>query len=587
MKGNWRGAIESAGERLRANPFSCLVLHFFRRFFTGDALSAEGDLRLGIGALLALLTLPGVFLPLFLLQKYSSFLRWLMGIRHFDYNSASIPDKYTLLTFTMVITGIVAVIKWDAIFPDRLDYSNLAPLPAGARRIFLAKFIALLLFVSLFAMALNAGSTILFPLVVMGNERSGGLWLRFVLAHVAATIAGSFFMFFFFAALMGLLMMFLPYRRFRQVSTGVQFVLVIALVMLLLFTPEIGAIVKVSSPGTASLLGWVPTVWFLGLYQQVFGRADAAFHALAARAVEGLTAAIGMSVFLFLFSYRRYFRRIPEMMETQSSGPGRIRRFASQTFARFALRGEFERACFFFAVKTLFRSQRHRLMMAGFTGLGLAIAVQDFASDWGGTARVGNHLPSAMLLSAPLAISFFLLSGLRFTFNVPTELRANWVFRMIPEEGGDEARRVARVMMLMFLLPIVVATLAVYSAFWGAQIGIAHTAIVLAASLVLVRMLLVGYRKIPFACSYATGRQNVGVALALYFLLFIFFSPSLAYLEYYAMSSPSVISLLALVVPPIAVWAGVHYYESEFVGEEKQLIFEDEPEPVVPSMELR
>ena len=118
--------------------------------------------------------------------------------------------------------------------------------------------------------------------------------------------------------------------------------------------------------------------------QQVFGRADAAFHALAARAVEGLTAAIGMSVFLFLFSYRRYFRRIPEMMETQSSGPGRIRRFASQTFARFALRGEFERACFFFAVKTLFRSQRHRLMMAGFTGLGLAIAVQDFASDRAG-----------------------------------------------------------------------------------------------------------------------------------------------------------------------------------------------------------
>jgi hypothetical protein len=587
MKRNWRDAIEAAYEWLHARPFPFLIFHFFSRFFAGDSVSSESDMRLGIGGILAFLAIPGAFLSILLFPKYSSLIRWMMGIRRFDFDTASIPDKYMMITLTMVITGIVAVIKWDALFPDRLDYANLAPLPIGARRLFLAKFIALLLFVSLFTLVLNAVSTIFFPLVVMADESSAGLWLRFAMAHVVATVAGSFFMFFLFAALMGLLMMFLPYRTFRQISTGVQFLLVIALVMLLLFTPEIGSLVTNASPITRARLGWLPTVWFLGLYQQIFGRADAAFHALASRAMGGLAAAMGISLVLYAASYGRYFRRSPEIMETQTSGPGRMKRFVARWFARLALRGAVENACFFFAVRALFRSQRQRLMLAGFVGLGLTIAIQGFASDWGAPARVAAHLPGAMMLSAPLAMAFFLLSGLRFAFNVPAELRANWVFRAILEDRGNQARRVAKALMLTFLTPVIIATLVIYATIWGARIGIVHTAIVLLASLLLTEVLLVGYRKIPFACSYTTGRQNVGVALVLYFLLFFFFSSGLAYLEYSALSSRSVISFLPLGGLPIAIWVGLRYYESEFESEDKTLLFEDEPAPIVASMDLR
>jgi hypothetical protein len=588
MKRAWREAVARGRERLRENVFGYLVIHFFERFFAGEFASAESDLRLGIGGILALIALPGAFLPLLLLYKYSSLLRWMEGQRHFDYNVASIPDKYMFLTFTMVVTGIVTVLKWDGLFPDRLDYANLAPLPTEVRRIFLAKFVALMLFVGLFILALNAASTILFPAVAMGDQGGNvGLLLRFVVAHAVACVAGSLFMFFFFFALVGLLLTVLPYRRFRQISTGVQFVSVIALVTLLFFTPEIEPLLTGTSRNARALLGWLPTVWFLGFYQQILGRADAVFHSLATRAVAVLTATVVASLGFYAASYGRYFRRIPEMMEVAATGPGTMKRFVAHCFDRFAHLDAFERACFHFATKTLARSQRHRLMLAAFVALGVAIAIQEMATNWSGAGLAAAPVPSAELLSAPLAIGFFLLFGMRFIFNVPAELRANWAFRILPEHRGDQARRAARELMLMFLAPVVIVTFVTYWTIYGARIGMAHAAFVLLASLTLADTLLVGYRKIPFTCSYSAGKQNVVVALLLYFLLFLFFSSSLAHLEYWALSSPSLIPFFALMGLPIAVWAGVRYYESELTNQGNLLIFEDEPEPVVPSMDLR
>ena len=43
-------------------------------------------------------------------------LRWLRGNQAFDAYAASLPDQYFYLTFSMAVTGIVTVLKWDSIF---------------------------------------------------------------------------------------------------------------------------------------------------------------------------------------------------------------------------------------------------------------------------------------------------------------------------------------------------------------------------------------------------------------------------------------------------------------------------------------
>jgi hypothetical protein len=586
MTRKWRPGVERARENLRENVPAYLTVHFFRRFFTGELTSTEGDLRLGIGGIIALLMLPGAFLPLLLLPKYSSFLRWLVGQRHFDFNAASIPDKYMLLTLTMVITGIVAILKWDGLFPDRLDYANLVHLPVKTTSIFSAKLLALALFVGLFVVALNAASTILFPLVVLGDQTSGTLFLHFILAHAVATVAGSIFSFCFFLALAGLLMTLLPYRWFRRISTAVQLISIISLVMLLFVQPQVGSHVANVAGRALPSFRWLPTVWFLGTYQTIFGATDPGFHALAVCSTDALATAVAASLLFYGTSYWRHFCRISEVAEPVLSGPGRTGQFVGRWFDRLALRSPFNRACFHFAGKTLARSQRHALLLAGFVGLGIAIAMQDVTTNWNAAPHSGAYLPSATVLSAPLAIVFFLLSGLAFVFGVPAELSANWIFQVAGEFAGGAAQPAARRLMLIFLAPVMIVTASVYSALWGLGIGIGHTAFLLAASLLLVEVLLVGYHKIPFACSYAAGKNNVGLVLATYFLAFFCFATGLAHLEHWALESKSS-RLVALIGLAVASLLGLRRYANQLAGGECTLIFKDESEAVVASMDLR
>ena len=585
MKREWR-AFSNLRASLRKNPFALLVGHFFYRLFAGEAFSSEDDLRMGIGGIAAILASPGVILPVLLLPKYSSLLRWARGVRQFDYNTASIPDKYMFVTLTMVVVGIVAALKWDNMFPDRLDYANLAPLPIGTRRVFGAKFIGLLLFAGLFISSVNCTSTILFPFEATGDQTRTVLWLRFVVAHAVATAAGGAFMFFSVLALAGLLMTVLPYRRFRQISTIVQFAVVITLVMLLFLTPEIGTLVWSAGGRGRAFVDWLPTVWFLGLYQALSSaHASANFDALSIRAIFGLSTAAGASLCFWIASYKRVFLRIPEIAEGPANGEGKLAQFKEDCLNALAPRQAYERACFRFAAKTLARSQRHALVLAGFTALGTAIAIQDLTSSWdvlGGATRV----PTVTLLAAPAAIIFFLLTGLVFVFGVPSELRANWLFQTISERKCDVAQRVARRLMLIFLAPLVALVTVVYSTSWGVRLGSEHAAFVLVTSWVLIEVLLMGFRKIPFTCSYSSAKHNVGIVLLVYFLAFLFFSLGLASVEHLAPSSRSLAPFLILAIFA-AVAIGIRWYARESEIRKGPLLFADEREPIVPSMELR
>jgi hypothetical protein len=587
MRQAWRAKIGRARQRLRERAFTNLALHFFERLFAGEAISAESDLRLGIGGILILLSLPGAFLPILLLPKYSSLIRWISGQKNFDFNIASMPDKYMLLTLSMVITGIVAALKWDELFPDRLDSLNLSPLPINVLQIFTAKFCALLAFVGLFIFAVNAASTVLFPLVVLGDQTDVGLGLRFSLAHAVATASGSAFMFFSIVALAGLLLTILPQRWFRKISTAVQGALVASLVALLLFTPEIAPRSAEVMATRHRMLSWLPTEWYLGLYQEILGRGGAEVHALSARAVEALVGAFVISLAFYAASYPRYFRRIPEMTEAASKGPSRARRLAIRWFDGVVLRDPFDRACFHFAAKTLARSPRHRLLLSGFVGLGAAIAIQDAATDASGPAQAAMNMPSTTQLSAGLAIAFFLVCGLSFVFKIPAELPANWAFRVTGEWRSDAAQRVARKLVVICLAPLILGIGGISATIWGPRLGLAHASYVLLASLLLLNVLLISWRKIPFTCSYSAGKQNPGLVLPIYLVAFIFFSGSLASLEHSAITYASAVPFFVVMGILAGVVILVRRYAYEFGDSDSSLIFEDKPEPVVQSMDLR
>ena len=48
-------------------------------------------------------------------------------------------DCYFFVLYSMVVMGLVMVLNWDALFPDRRDYLILTPLPLPANAIFAGK----------------------------------------------------------------------------------------------------------------------------------------------------------------------------------------------------------------------------------------------------------------------------------------------------------------------------------------------------------------------------------------------------------------------------------------------------------------
>ena len=140
--------------------------------------------------------------------------------------------------------------------------------------------------------------------------------------------------------------------------------------------------------------------------------------------------------------------------------------------------------------------------------------------------------------------------------------------------------------MLIFLAPLVALVTVIYSTAWGVRLGSEHATFVLVTSWILIEVLLMGFQKIPFTCSYSSAKHNVGIVLLVYFLSFLFFSPGLASLEHLALSSRSLSPFLILAIFA-AVAIGIRWYARESEIRKGPLLFADEREPIVPSMELR
>lgn len=128
--------------------------------------------------------------------------------------------------------------RWDSIFPDRRDYSNLVPLPISTRTIFLANLAAIVFLALVLAVDVNAASALLFPLVVSASQDRFSFFAHFVGVHSFVVITASIFSFFAVFVIVGALMVTLPYTVFRGISVYLRGLIIAALVAMLLELPE-------------------------------------------------------------------------------------------------------------------------------------------------------------------------------------------------------------------------------------------------------------------------------------------------------------------------------------------------------------
>jgi hypothetical protein len=554
-------------------PFGVLVRLFLARMFHGGG--DTQDLGLGIGAILLLSAMPGLLVSLLMFEKYGSLIRFLRGDGVYDPFSATIPDEYFFIVLSTVITGGVALWRWDSIFLDRRDHTNLVPLPIPLHKMFLANFSAILILAALFAIVVNAASFILFPVAVVGSQSSLAVFVRFSAGHAIAVVFASAFSFSAVFAIAGLLMAILPSSTFRRASLLVRFVLGVGLLALLASVFTIIDLLNKMSAANARRISMLPPLSILGVVRSVWVNGKDALAATAGRAaLVAFAATVLVGVLAYALGFRRSFLRIPE---TADAGPLPRMRFAFSPLAslhKIILRDPTQRACYHFIAKTVLRSDAHLQIVSAFVALALVAAAQSVMSIRQDQFFSTRHFPSADFLSLPFTLSYCIIVGMRCAFEIPAQLEANWIFRFWLPADDRQARSTARRILLTFSLSwLAPATFMATTWFFGWSTATLHTAILIACTALAVEILMVRFRKLPFTCTYPNFQSNSGLIALAYLFAYFLFTDYLPGLESWTLASPT--RTLLFLPLFIASFVALRAYRNQVLDMDKQLLFEE------------
>lgn len=568
-----------------------LTRHFFKRFFDFELISSDTEAHLGVVQILALLTVPGVFYTLFIAPNYG-YIFW-----HYSpalYNSVCISDQCRFVLFSMVVMGLVAVLEWDRLFPDGRDYAILIALPLKLQTIFGAKVAALLIFVGLFVLAAAGIPTVFYPTIEAGGLPQHplfGEFARMVIAHGIAVFSGSLFMFLFFVALQGLLINLLSYSQCRKVSLYVQGLATVALVCQAFLFPLIPDLLPVWEKAHSRFLFFLPPMWFLGLYRALLGSHNALFLSLSRISIVAFVLSLLTASATYFVSYRRYSQMAFEAAEER--GPWRfgISILLGRLTDWLVVRPGPERATFYFVLKTLARSARHRLYFVTYLAVGLALVLAEilepvvYSAHGDLSAAIGR--PSPALLWIPLVVSVFALLGMRAAFDFPAELPANWIFRITEENNGRMCMAGARkAMIAVAILPLFAMSFAVYAELWGPVASLLTVLFDVFLALILMELILYSSRKIPFTCSHLPGKVNAMLMAAIGGLVLAFCAYARAALGNEKRTFQEHVVWIAALGAEIIILNRIMVHRKHAFANSPGIEYEDKPLPAVQTLDL-
>jgi hypothetical protein len=562
---DWWDETHSAAFELRR--------HFFLRFFYSDLVSTPGQWQVVAGGALGILLSLGLVFTQAYYHKYIELNK--LPIPE-PQQLATLADVLFLITLAMFLIGLFTTLQWPSLFPGLRDYLALGALPIRMREIFVAKFSALLAFAGLFVVAVTLLPSLILPAVMSGRYAPDSL--RQVPAIFVSSSLAALFVFFSLVAVQGVLLNLMPIRQFSRISLTVQAALLTGLLCGLPLAFSIPSLQR-SMDQRPDWLVWVPPAWFLGLDQVMVGNREPMAERLAWISGAAFAGSACAALITYLWSYRRHRVR---MLETPGVAATTRNGWLSAIAGRL-IPDSRELAVFAFIAKTLARSRQHRLLLTAFAAVAVAVIFESFVSLALSRNFRGFSVPTTALrqaaISAPLALSLFVLAGFRYLFRLPVELRANWVFRL-NEPGNRMAflAAVERFLLYCAVAPVALITLPIEVSLLGPRAGAAAAILCLLLSLALMELLLIQFDKIPFTSSYLPGRRPVIETVMIYVASLGLYVFALSGIVNWCLQS--LVSALALLGILLAVWLTMRKGRMEN-WEAGQIEFEELPEVAV------
>jgi hypothetical protein len=144
---------------------------------------------------------------------------------------------------------------------------------------------------------------------------------------------------------------------------------------------------------------------------------------------------------------------------------------------------------------------------------------------------------------------------MRIVFTIPAELGANWVFQVAEDTTRLDYLAGVRKLMAVRVALLLTSLFPIYVVLWGWAPAIQQLVFSLVLSLMLIEVLLINFRKIPFACSYQPGKSNMTVLGIVYGLAFMIYAYIMATLEVWLMHDDA--QWLGFLLLLTAVLAGI------------------------------
>ncbi len=557
------------------NQLAVLYRHFLARLVDVEILSAGGDAQRLLVQFAALLAAASFTYVAAALPRYVQ-----STLPQAQLAAAARSEQEFLIASTMAIAGLLSVLAWNTVLPDRRDCLVLGLLPVRVRTIFVAKLAAMATALGISVAAANSFTGLSFPFLWGGWRTLGAWWLVQVLAGLL--VAGTLL------ALQAAAAQILPYRLFLRFSSFLQLGSLFAILGAWFLKPPFAALAQHHE------LSWVPSFWFFGLFQRLNGEAVPETELLARHALASLPLVLAAAGTAFGLAYGRYLRRIVEQPDIAPSDRSRPAARGGAWLAGRLLAAPLDRAVLLFTARSMARSRQHRLILAAYAGIALSLGLA-YARDliYGPSSFEALQVagrwdqPNGPFLAATMIALFFAVIGTRAVFAMPIALRANWIFQLTQVHSPDAYfRAVRQSLYTVAVLPVWIAASAGLFATWPAWAAGEHAALLAILGMLAVELSLYRFRKIPFACSYLPGKANLNVRLGAWGIGFLFVASQGVHLEFWAMQEFARFAVLCGVLLAAAVWARRRangFSESPA----NQLLFEEAPPVDVHPLDLR
>jgi hypothetical protein len=414
-------------------------------------------------------------------------------------------ERAFFVLYGMLATALLAALTWDALFPDRQDQEIVGALPVRPRTLASARLAAALAVGTAFAAAISLPAAFIYSAASSTHPLMGS-FPRVLAAHITATMMACACTFLGLMSLRALVVICAGERAADRLALILQFVTVVMLVETFLFLPSVlPNIIKAMQQGQASY-GWAPAVWFTALFLWIAEGSSV----LGAHVTKALAATAMVTVLVVIVSLAPagwVGRRVLEVRALdRASGLATLARSIAVMFVRRPV----VRSMFVFGVASLARSRRHTIQLATYLGMAIALAVLKFIPP---LLRLRGNLvidePRTYTLAIPLVLIFFAVFGLRAAFQIPTELDANWVFRLAQPTVRDAVRASRWLILMLGVVPISMVWLLVTLTMWPVQAAIGATLLDLTIGMLLTELALSNWTKIPFASAHEPATETL------------------------------------------------------------------------------